>query len=122
MVPVKDLPWWADEERYLHLVRRVPAGQGWSGITVGKGWAPIVLDADAELAELDPDYEIYQVKEKFGGLRFYCSLGSDESSEIIARAEARAARTCEDCGSVRDVSTVLIRGWVRTLCGQCRRD
>lgn len=36
-----------------------------------RGWWKLVVDLDARLAELDPDYTVCQVKEKFGALRYY---------------------------------------------------
>ena len=35
----------------------------------------MIVGLDAQLAALDPEYTVHQVKEKFGGLRFY--IGSD---------------------------------------------
>lgn len=87
------------------------------------GWAGIVVEADRKLAELDPDYQIEQVKEKFGGLRFYCSIDHlDEAVAIIRLAERLAALTCENCGS-RDQVTTAPTGrtnWIYTLCAACR--
>jgi hypothetical protein len=38
---------------------------------VGDGWKPLVLELHERLVERWPNYEIDQIKEKFGGLRFY---------------------------------------------------
>lgn len=54
-----------------------------------------------------------QVKEKFGGLRFYYQGGDDEVSGMVRMAESWAAQTCEQCG---DRGTMRHGGWVRTLC------
>ena len=59
------------------------------------------------------DIEITQIKEKFGGLRFYYSGGDDHIGGMVTMAEVWAGRTCETCGNLgkrRD------GGWVRTLC------
>jgi hypothetical protein len=60
--------WAGGLERILH---RIPAGCGrW--IDCGPGWYPILVGLDLRLAELAPGYEVYQVKEKFGTLRYDC--------------------------------------------------
>jgi len=57
-----------------------------------------------------------QVKEKFGGLRFYMSTETEEMSKVIAEAEKTAWKTCEFCGD----PGILRRGnWIRTLCEGC---
>lgn len=54
-----------------------------------------------------------QVKEKWGGLRFYVN-GSDEYVDgLIAMAEGMSYRTCEVCGNP---GKTRAGGWVRTLC------
>lgn len=49
-----------------------------SGRPVGKGWVPIIEQLDKDISALDPDYQIMQVKEKFGTLRFYCDYDEPE--------------------------------------------
>lgn len=56
-----------------------------------------------------------QVKEKFGGLRFYYRGGDDVVDGMVRMAESWAARTCETCGNP---GTLRHGGWVRTLCDQ----
>ena len=56
---------------------------------------------------------IGQIKEKFGGLRFYYDGGDDQICGMVDMAETWAGYTCEKCGNKgqrRD------GGWVRTLC------
>lgn len=36
-------------------------------------WEPFIVELDEKLAKIDPDYKVDQVKEKFGGLRYYIS-------------------------------------------------
>jgi hypothetical protein len=43
---------------------------------VGPGWASILKRLDVVLAAIDPNLEVFQVKEKFGGLRVY--VGTSE--------------------------------------------
>jgi len=81
-----------------HIQKRIDAGKGCdSGI--GKGWLQIVINVDKQLSAINPDYRIDQIKEKFGGLRFYFSgISYDEVSEIIENAEQLSVHTCDICG------------------------
>lgn len=54
-----------------------------------------------------------QVKEKFGGLRFYYHGGDDTVYGMVRMAESWADVTCEKCG---DPGERRHGGWVRTLC------
>ncbi len=66
-------------------------------------WYPVILKAHKELSALFPGYNIDQIKEKFGGLRYYVSPGScpeekwdyEKSAKIIRQAEAEAAEISE---------------------------
>jgi len=58
-----------------------------------------------------------QVKEKFGGLRFYNIGGDDIIDGMIELAENQSMIICEVCGSMEDITQT--RGWVRTLCRKC---
>ena len=61
-----------------------------------------------------------QVKEKFGGLRFYMTTGTDEMLDLIEEAEEASYKTCEECGS--QDATQNSNGWIRTLCEPCREN
>jgi hypothetical protein len=54
-----------------------------------------------------------QVKEKFGGLRFYYDGGDEKIQGMVRMAESWAANTCETCGAPGKMRN---GGWVRTLC------
>jgi hypothetical protein len=54
-----------------------------------------------------------QVKEKFGGLRFYVQAATDKHYSYISFAESMSYRTCEECGSPGKTYT---DGWHMTLC------
>lgn len=110
------------------LLNRIPKEWGRYAST-GPGWEPILIDIDVQLSELIPCYEVQQIKEKFGTLRFYWSWpqGTPEeawkrAADIVAAAEALSARTCEECGSP-DGSIVKRNGfWLKTLCPNCAGD
>lgn len=62
---------------------------------------------------------VQQVKEKFGGLRFYVADATPEQYAAIEFAEQLSVRTCEECGQIgRQRST----GWIQTLCGKHLRE
>ena len=54
-----------------------------------------------------------QVKEKFGGLRFYVQAATDKHYSYISFAESMSYRTCEECGAAGKTYT---DGWHMTLC------
>jgi len=54
-----------------------------------------------------------QVKEKFGGLRFYVNGATDKHWSYITFAESMSYRTCEECGAPGKTYT---DGWHTTLC------
>jgi hypothetical protein len=55
------------------ILRRIPDGWGrW--ISCQPGWYPMIARLDDDISTLLPHYEVHQVKEKFGGLRYYWSL------------------------------------------------
>ena len=57
-----------------------------------------------------------QVKEKFGGLRFYYDGGDDYIEGLVQMAEMISERTCEVCGNK---STLYQTGWHKILCIKC---
>ena len=109
------------EERFPKMFVR-PYG----GIAVGPGWWPIIESLCANIQsridwwnqnrEARPVIEqvvIEQIKEKFGGLRFYYQGGDDEISGMVRMAEAWADHSCEECGAPGKRRN---GGWIRTLC------
>ena len=56
---------------------------------------------------------IDQVKEKFGGLRFYYRGGDKKIRHWVEFAEAMSFNVCEECGAPGERRDA---GWVRTLC------
>lgn len=87
-------------------------------LDIRAGWYQLIIDLDHELSAIDPDYQLVQVKEKFGGLRYYVEFEPDKSrpgfDDLIRAAERRSERICEECGEQGAPSH---RGsWARTLC------
>ena len=60
-----------------------------------------------------------QVKEKFGGLRFYVNGGDQYTGGVIDACESMSTKTCEQCGSPGKV-----RGssWFYTSCDEHSKE
>ena len=58
---------------------------------------------------------VLQIKEKFGGLRFYYQGGNDTIHGMVRMAEEWADQSCEVCGNK---GTRRPGGWIRTLCDE----
>jgi hypothetical protein len=68
---------------------------------------------DNKIPEVVSQVTVNQIKEKFGGLRFYYSGGDDTIDGMVRMAESWAAHSCEECGAP---GTKRSGGWLRTLC------
>jgi len=67
-----------------------------------------------------PQVEAVQVKEKWGGLRFYTNGATDVQQGAIDFAELMSYHICEYCGSTDDVQQT--KGYVQSLCVNCRTE
>lgn len=106
-----------------HVFKQIPCRL----YEVGEGWHPILARLHEQVVTLVPDYTVFQVKEKFGGLRVGLSLDPDLDknlpSEVTSKvwdlceaAEEESLRTCEYCGKA---GKALGAGWIKTLCPRC---
>jgi hypothetical protein len=91
-----------------------PPIKGSGFFSVGVGWYPLIKDLISDLIELGWDKQTCQVKEKFGGLRFYINGASDGVHKRIGVAEKLSYETCETCGEKGELRTNI--GWHTTLC------
>ena len=91
-------------------------------ISIDKGWLNLVNDAltKIEHCSLPDGFFVEQIKEKFGSLRMYMSHTIEEVENIIVTAEQESKNVCEKCGTTTNITTSSLRGWVRTLCTECR--
>jgi len=100
------------------ILARIPERWG-KYLSVSRGWYEIVFALDRDIAALDPDYTIAQVKEKFGGLRYYIDNIKPEFYDkvqiLVGEAEIKAATICEECGQPGVLRKDI--GWMKTLCG-----
>ena len=80
---------------------------------VGDGWWHLVRPLLDRCRKENVD--VHQVKEKFGGLRFYAGYCSEELQQMIEDAEKASYVTCETCGSP---GRLRGGGWIKTLCDE----
>jgi hypothetical protein len=85
----------------------------------GDGWEPLIREASRQLEalislQLHPEnYKAAQVKEKFATLCFYMTDTTPEMDEVIRKAVAKSAVTCEECSAPGKQRG---RGWIYTAC------
>jgi len=65
------------------------------------------------------DYSISQVKEKFGGLRWYDNGGNQAIHDIIRKYEKISEKTCMICGRPAEYVTT---GWIGCYCDKCIKN
>ena len=98
------------------------------GIACGDGWYDIIDTLCSNIKHRtscqngkspNEEYvvEAVQVKEKFGGLRFYVTGGDSYINGLVSMAESMSYRVCEECGSPGKANK---KGWIKTLCEPCR--
>jgi hypothetical protein len=95
----------------------------YGGFAVSKGWWPILeklcsniqhhIDWKNRETEVVPQVAVEQIKEKFGGLRFYYQGGDEYIHGMVTMAESWADLACEECGAIGKRRN---GGWIRTLC------
>ena len=89
------------------------------GVECRDGWKKLYEPLVEECRYLG--VEILQIKEKFGGLRFYISDKTTSAfkpfqtlRDHIDEAEHQSYKTCEECGEKGFLRTD--RSWIKTLC------
>ena len=107
------------------IQKRIDAGMG-CGSGIGEGWLPLVIELDANIAKYVPNYVIDQVKEKFGGLRFYIGSVPEKVSvdiyKLISNAENESYKICDVCGKEGKRINVSGRGYIATRCELHKND
>lgn len=61
----------------------LPWESTYQNLDIPDEWLPVIEHLHKDLLEIDPYYTVAQVKEKFGGLRFY-AYPSYEDKSIVA--------------------------------------
>lgn len=91
----------------------------YGGFEIDAGWFHIIENLceniDFHLRARPQQFWVDQVKEKFGGLRFYTTGGDEYIDGLIRMAEVWAENSCEVCGSRGELRT---GGWLKTLCDE----
>jgi hypothetical protein len=83
---------------------------------VSPGWNLLIKNLIQDLIILGWDKEVIQVKEKFGGLRFYINEGTSEIHQRIAKVELESMKICEITGNPGKLRTDIT--WYKTLCDE----
>ena len=102
-----------DKERFS--ARQLARLYGPVQFDVSDGWFDLLMSLSIKLEAMDgiDSVHVVQVKEKFGGLRFYVNSATSAMYEIIMEAEVNSYKICEVCGNPGE----LRRGrWIQTLC------
>lgn len=101
------------------------------GFECGDGWYQIIYDLSVSIETLAAQLKadgvaeeqlpcVSQVKEKFGGLRFYVDNLYGDMWELIDAAETLSQETCDVCGGRG--KREYLNGWLRTVCENCSTE
>ena len=110
-----------DEDGFIEYI---PTPYELFGIECGDGWKDLIEPIIEYINNYNKDKKeedkiiISQIKEKFGGLRFYVDRWNEEVHNMINNAEEESYKVCELCGSREDVGQTA-NGWITTLCHNC---
>ena len=119
------------DEFAKHMEQRFPKmfSEPYGGFCVSEGWWPILeslcsqiqhhINWKAKQGHTVHQVIVNQIKEKFGGLRFYYSGGDETIDGMVSMAESWAGHSCETCGAP---GTSGGRGWIQTLCPTHRAE
>jgi len=94
------------------------------GFECGDGWYSIINHC-CKMIQNDVDRNkreqvvAAQVKEKFGGLRFYVNGATEKTYDITDFFESLSYIICEECGN-SNATTESADGWISTRCKNCR--
>ena len=72
-------------------------------------------------ANKKPQIVAAQVKEKYGGLRFYTNGETEMMGGMIWLAEHQSYGICEECGSTNNVSQFKESWVIYTRCKECKK-
>ncbi len=90
-------------------------------VSCDEGWYDLIDNLCHAVSTHFPNVRVLQIKEKFGGLRFYTS--SDDSNptllrELLAKAENASFDICEICGQPGKTCNYT-PSYIRTVCAEC---
>ena len=112
------------------------------GLECDDGWYDLIYDLCTEITKFYDEIKkpinlhVNQIKEKFGGLRFYFSLDNEKSDtsdakndnhelykkihQIVQKYCDKSYEVCEVCGKPGKLREDL--PWIRTLCEGCYKE
>ena len=96
----------------------------WCGIDCHDGWYDLLDRLCSNIQQLVDGTKcdqvtVAQVKEKFGGLRFYINGGPAQVHELINMAEEVSYKICESCGKPGKLRR---KQWIATRCNECQAE
>ncbi len=102
------------------------------GFTCGDGWFTLIntlsrlirghmKNYNRDKSEDKMQVKALQVKEKFGGLRFYVDGADEYVHGLIDLAESMSYEICENCSSTDNVKQAK-KSWIQYLCETCREN
>ena len=110
--------YWSDSDKVPEynyewtLLDNMP--EGWRK-AFGEQMCEEMREALIDEGRLD-DYVITDIKEKYGGLRWYSYGETERTIKIIHKYEELSHRTCIRCGAP---ATVVTTGWINPYCDDC---
>lgn len=108
-----------NDERFKDIMNRFQDGFP-AYIECGNGWAELILKCHEQLKAFDHNYKIAQIKEKFGGLRFYFTPTNPAFTRhmglMLTEIERSSYLICEACGQPGNLRTQGKGRWMKTLC------
>ena len=110
-----------ENEKYLATTypKMFPTENEFWGFGCSDGWFTILnmlcrnIQSHLNWKTEVPQVVVQQVKEKFGGLRFYYQGGDEYIAGLVSMAEDMAEHTCEVCGHPGETRQ---GGWIKVLC------
>lgn len=92
-------------------------------ISCDDGWLLLLTELHEAMCEIDPNYRLYQVKEKFGGLCFYYAISNPELfrkvRDLVSFYEDLSLGICEVTGKP---GTLMIRNGVYKTLNESFKD
>jgi len=85
-----------------------------------KGWFGLIKTVIEELIALGWNKEVTQIKEKFGGLRFYAYDVPEGGYDIINKYQNMSFHICEVCGNEGALHNN--NGWYKTVCEEHKNN
>lgn len=115
-------------ENYDKRQKEIEAKYPWftaCSFEVPFGWIDLVEQCCEELEpilrknNMYDAYMIFQVKEKFGSLRWYANYEDVEINNILNRYEVISTKICVECGAQ---ATRTSKEWIGHYCDKCYKE